>query len=399
MDVQSTAGVAHCRAAPWPESGRNSGHVTVLRPARHLLGRVQLEGFPGSSSLIAVTFVGPSLQERASTPLDPELKIITHLIRVTAEVGIQTDPVSIVNFYVALKSKPLAILTGIAQSGKVALVRILAQALIGDDLRCQMMRGMLAGRQTAMWPSPTCKPGSTPLCPKSDRRSWAARECARVYIACLACISPAELTGFFSELACQLQHGQIMQLPSIHLTQPIAYPSNLLLIGTMDTVRLECRDVDLLTKTIIQWSAVESKLSSGRSTTVTPLDHDGEFLLSCIRDESSARLKLLRILGNASSIRPMLQIADLLERYDAPVPDSVIGETVVYLANAWSKQGVGLFDRANSRNVAIAADLAIAQTILPHIGPILRSVAALYDPLKQALKPFPYSLTLLENLN
>jgi hypothetical protein len=106
---------------------------------------------------------------------------------------------------------------------------------------------------------------------------------------------------------------------------------------------------------------------------VTPLDHDGEFLLSCIRDESSARLKLLRILGNASSIRPMLQIADLLERYDAPLPDSVIGETVVYLANAWSKQGVGLFDRANSRNVAIAADLAIAQTSC-RTSAILRSV-------------------------
>jgi hypothetical protein len=353
---------------------------------------------------MTVTFVSPSLQERASTPLDPELKIITHLIRVTAEVGIQTDPVSIVNFYVALKSKPLAILTGIAQSGKVALVRILAQALIGDDpWRCQMMSGH------AWWAGQT---GNVALFTDIQTRlnsdkvlnlieeAGRPENARRVYIACLACISPAELTGFFSELACQLQHGQIMQLPSIHLTEPIAYPSNLLLIGTMDTVRLECRDVNLLNKTtIIQWPAVESELSAGRPTSVTPLDHDGEFLLSCIRDESSARLKLLRILGNASSIRPMLQIADLLERYDAPLPDSVIGETVVYLANAWSKQGVGLFDRANSRNVAIAADLAIAQTILPHIGPILRSVAALHDPLKQALKPFPYSLALLENLN
>jgi hypothetical protein len=181
---------------------------------------------------MTVTFVSPSLQERASTPLDPELKIITHLIRVTAEVGIQTDPVSIVNFYVALKSKPLAILTGIAQSGKVALVRILAQALIGDDpWRCQMMSGH------AWWAGQT---GNVALFTDIQTRlnsdkvlnlieeAGRPENARRVYIACLACISPAELTGFFSELACQLQHGQIMQLPSIHLTQPIAYPSNLL---------------------------------------------------------------------------------------------------------------------------------------------------------------------------
>ena len=353
---------------------------------------------------MTVTFVSSPFQTHDHLSRDPELKIITRLIQVAAEVGLQTDPVSIVNLHVALKSKPLAILTGMAQSGKVALVRIFAQALIGDDpFRCQIMTGH------AWWTGQT---GNVALFTDMQTRlnsdkvlnliEEAGRpdNAQRVYIACLTHISPAELTGFFSELAYQLQHGQIMRLPSIHLTEPIAYPSNLLLIGTMDTVRVECRDVDLLNKTtIIQWSAVESELSTDRPTTVTPLDHDGEFLLSCIRDESSARLKLLRILGNASSIGPMLQIADLLDRHDAPLPDSVIGETVVYLANAWSKQGVGLFDRANSCNVAIAADLAIAQNILPHIGPILRSLPALYDPVKQVLKPFPHSLSILENLN
>lgn len=91
---------------------------------------------------MTVTFVSSPVQTRDNPLLDPELKIITRLIQATAEVGLQTDPVSIINLYVALKSKPLAILTGLAQGGKVALVRILAQALIGDDpLRCQMMTG------------------------------------------------------------------------------------------------------------------------------------------------------------------------------------------------------------------------------------------------------------------
>lgn len=354
---------------------------------------------------MTVTTISPSFQFRDRTQSDPEQKIVTRLIQATAEVGVQIDPISVVNLYVALKSKPLAILTGVAQSGKVALVRILAQALIGDDpFRCQIMTGH------AWWAGQT---GNVALFTDMQTRLNSEKvlnlievagrpdNAHRVYLACLTRISPAELTGFFSELAYQLQHGQIMQLPSIHLTEPIAYPPNLLLIGTMDTVRLECRDVDLLTKTtIIQWSAVESKLSAARPTTVTPLDHDGEFLSSCIRDEWSARLKLLRILGKrAPSLRPVLQIADLLKMSDAALPDSVIGEAVVYLANAWSKQGVGLFDPAITRNIAIAADLAIAQTVLPYVGQTLRARPALHDPLKQVLKPFPYSLTILENLN
>ena len=239
---------------------------------------------------MTVTFVSPSLLERASAPLDPELKIIKHLMRVTAEVGLQTDPVSIVNLYVALKSKPMAILTGIAQSGKVALVRILAQALIGDDpLRCQMMAGH------AWWAGQT---GNVALFTDMQARLNADKvlslieeagrpeNARRVYLACLTRISPAELTGFFSELACQLRHGQIMQLPGFHLTKPIPYPHNLLLIGTMDAARLDWHDAELLTKTtLIRWPASEPRLAADRSTAVTPLDLDGEFLSSCIRDE------------------------------------------------------------------------------------------------------------------
>ena len=353
---------------------------------------------------MTVSTISPLFQVHDRTPSDPEQKIITRLIQATAEVGVQIDPISVVNLYVALKSKPLAILTGMAQSGKVALVRILAQALIGDDpFRCQMMSGH------AWWASQT---GNVALFTDIQTRlnsdkvlnlmeeAGRPANARRVYIACLTRISPAELTGFFSELACQFQHGQIMRLPGLHLTEPISYPPNFLLIGTMDVARLDWHDAELLAKTtVIQCPAIEPRLSAGRSTTVTPLDLDGEFLSSCIHDEETARLNLLRVLGNVSSLKPMLQVAELLKTSDAPLPDSVIGEAVVYLANAWSKQGVGLFDRANSRNVAIAADLAIAQTILPHIGPILRSVSALHDPLKQALKPRPRTLAALKNPN
>ena len=95
----------------------------------------------------------------------------------------------------------------------------------------------------------------------------------------------------------------------------------------------------------------------------------------------------------------MLQITEHLKMCDAPLPSSVIGEAIVYLANAWSKQGVGLFDPAISRNVAIATDLAILQIVLPHVGQAIRSRPALYDSLRQTLKQFPRSRAAFEDLN
>jgi hypothetical protein len=59
-----------------------------------------------------------------------------------ADAGVRTHTVDIVNCYVAVKSKPLAILIGPSQSGKTVLVRSLAQALTGGDpFRRQIMEG------------------------------------------------------------------------------------------------------------------------------------------------------------------------------------------------------------------------------------------------------------------
>jgi hypothetical protein len=73
---------------------------------------------------------------------DTEREIVARLIKATGEAGLSVDPISIVNFYVALKSEPLVILAGPAQSGKIVLVESLARILTdGDNLRCQTLIG------------------------------------------------------------------------------------------------------------------------------------------------------------------------------------------------------------------------------------------------------------------
>lgn len=173
--------------------------------------------------------------------LNNENDIITRLIQVAATAGVRADPRLITHFYLTLQARRLVILAGPPQSGKIALVHSLAQVLTGGDpLQCQMMVGH------AWWAG---RSGDVGFFTQAQTRFNSAKILAmveealqpenaqRVYIACLTRISPAEVISFFSEIALQLQHGQLIRLPGVHLTQPIPYPPNLFLIGTMDTTQ------------------------------------------------------------------------------------------------------------------------------------------------------------------
>src|SRR4030042_3062986 len=172
----------------------------------------------------------PIRHKNQSTPGDHEALLMASLHKALIENGVTLDQADITNFYVALKSKPLAILASPAQSGKTALVRGLAQSLSEqDDLFIQMITG-----------HPWWAEGSNNVAShtelhirfSTEKVLSIIEEAARpgnadqVFIACLIQISPAELMSFFSEVSYQLQNGQIMRLGDTHLIEPIFFPSN-----------------------------------------------------------------------------------------------------------------------------------------------------------------------------
>lgn len=344
-------------------------------------------------------------QSHHGAPLDDERGLVAHLIQAATEAGVQASSASIVNFYVALKSKPLTILAGPAGSGKIALVNSLARVLTGGDpFQYQAMTGH------AWWAAQT---GNVALFTEGQMRlnTWKIlglveealqpENADQVFIACLNCICPAEVMGFFSEVAFQLWHGQIMRLPAVHLTEPIPWPPNLFMIGTMDTSRFDWWDEDLLSRTtVIQWPAAKASSASfyAQTPAISHRDEDG-FLRACVRNGRAACVKLRRIQGiRLASIRSLFLIEYLLRMHAVPLPQSVLSEAIVYLANAWSGKGIGLFDQATSRNRAIALDLAIAQTILPRVAGAVRRSAALRKQLEETLKGrFPHSLAFLRS--
>jgi len=201
-----------------------------------------------------------------------------------------------------------------------------------------------------------------------------------IFIACLTQISPAELLSFFSEVSFQLQNGQIMRLGDTHLTEPISFPSNLRIIGTMDTNTFDWWDHDLMqSTTVIQWSQTK-EFAEPKVNNDLILDGT-EFLQSCIQCKDAAYRKVYPVLRlQRQPLYSLLQVEAVLRKYISSL-DLVLDDVMIYLANSWSRLGNGLFHPLPDLNLAFALDLAISQILLPRAVDVIRSKEMLRDRL------------------
>lgn len=315
-----------------------------------------------------------------STQADHEAILIASLHAAMLENGVSVSQAEITNFYVALKSKPLAILAGPAQSGKTALVRSLAQSLVErDSLRVQLFTGhpWWAERSAAIANHTRLHERfSTEKILSIIDEARQPDNANQVFIACLTQISPAELLSFFTEVAFQLQNGQIMRLGDTHLSEPVLFPSNLRIIGTMDTPSFDWWDSDLLLSTTVIQLPQANVLPDPMFNQGILLE-ECEFLQSCIRGRNAAYHKVCPVLKRQRQpLYPLLQVEATLKRYISSL-DIAVDEVLIYLANSWSRSGVGLFHPSPDRNLAIALDLAIAQILLPRAADAIQNLATL----------------------
>jgi hypothetical protein len=341
--------------------------------------------------------------ERDNIP-DSELVLRDRLLDASIQAGVQAGCESIVNFYVALKSKPLALLVGERHAGKLSLVNSFAKVLVGENpIAFQKMPGHTwwgkHSENIAVFARAQTKYNTTKIIALIEEALQPENH-DRMYFACLDRISPGELHGYFSNLAFQIQHGEIMLLPGIHLTMPIPFPPNLVMVATMDVPRFDWFDQDILSQTtIIRWQKSESatiplpRIPSKLSNTM-----QSGFLKCCVRSERKAWKKLEHIPGwGERTLRAILEVESVLMKHGVQLPRSVLGEALIYLANAWSFKGQGLFDPSPVRNMNFALDMAISQSVLPHGWNRLVNSAGLREDLCNVLgAQFPHSLEFLE---
>lgn len=352
---------------------------------------------------MASTIYTPLKKASLTSQQDPEIELIDRLVDGVARAGFQADRIDIANFYAALKHRPLAILAGPPKTGKVALVECMANLLTGDNqLQSQVVQGhaWYAGGR----PSNTVLIGMhtrmiTEKLLSAIEEAAQPENAHQVFIVGLTRISPAELLSCFTEVADQVRnHKQVMRIGDAHLSEPIPFPPNLLLIGTLDTVNLNSWDDELLYgATILRWRA--GKGIPQAAAAVETRNREYEFMRYSLRDHRKAYKKLLCV---TAGIQQPFQIVMLLRgvfrTQGIELPPALLNEVILFLANAWSARGNGLFDLVTSRNLEIAFDLALAQLVLPHSLEKLQSSADLRAQVHSLFREqLPRSRALLSN--
>ena len=334
-----------------------------------------------------------------------ERELLARLVQAIREAGLPVDSPWITHLYITLKSKPMAVLVGPPDSGKRSLVRCLAEVL-SDGEPSQYLP--VSGHP---WWSGKC-PNPALFIEAQTRlnaerilalveEAWLPRNTGRVFIACLSQISPAELSGFFAELGYQLQHDELIRLPGAHLTRPVPFPRNLLIIGTLDRRWLDWCDEQVHGMT----SLIRCEWPVGhRHSTPARLRQNSDppgraYLRSWVRSDEAAFRKLIRCPGQNQKLSSLMQRLDgRLRNRGLELPQEVTRGAAIYLANAWSDDGSGLFASEFQANLSIAIDMALAHVVLPPLAGALRASLSLRCAIQRELEGFPRGRALVECL-
>lgn len=303
-------------------------------------------------------------------PPDVELTLIGDALAQISRSGLSITPIWVANFLVALKSKPLIILAGPPDSAKETLVEGFSCALTGrNSYQYQPMLGHPWWANNTHDIATYTQTQSRFLSLKLEamiEEAGLPENHDRFFIAELIKISPGELHEYFSEMAFQLKRGQLMRLPTAHFSEPIPFPPNLSIIGTIDTTRFDWLDHDLLSQaTIIDCTPVKSVSLLDMGNIADDPGREKNLIQSCVRDPQKAFRKMFNILRRLpSALLPFLRAKQLIQKVVSNYSANLLAEGMIYLANSWSYTGQGLFDRDRNKNLQIAMDLAITQSLL-----------------------------------
>jgi len=327
---------------------------------------------------------------------DSESYLIQRVVDRVTVGDSHADRTAIVNLLVTLKSKRMVFIVDDTQNHGATLIRALTRTLFGDNhLQCQILTGH------PWWVG---VPGANNVLNTFHTRFVTDKILAileeasqpensgQMYFACLSQISPAELSSYFIDVAYQLSRGEIMRIGDVHFSKPMRYPSNMWLLGTMDESQMSpINEKQISEAMVVHGQPVKTKSHS------LQFGNDWKgfqtiFLRSCIRNRQTAYHKLQSILSeHGTTFAPLLNVLQSLKNNGVSLPSSILDQCVIYLANAFSIRGQGLFDPITCRNLEIASDLAIQQVLLTRSRDKIRSSRSFRLEMYDLLRTFPRS--------
>ena len=278
----------------------------------------------------------------------------------------------LVELYIALKSKPMAILYGPPDSGKLGAARTLAQRLAGSGGVClQEMVGH------AWWAS---RSESVAMFTEAQERfnrdkmlalieEAAGNQAAgRLFVALLSRISPAEWSEL-ALLAVQFRRGYIVRDPDDRPPRRLTISPKILVIATADSLAPAPWDSNLLKMTsILPWSGHRGQGTALSSPAAWPATEGRAFPEMSVRAPRPA-LRRLRSLPDWRDelLRPLLAITTAMNLHGVPDANRASSEALVYLANTWTWDGKGLLAPSFEDNLRIGLRFAVNLAMVPRL--------------------------------
>jgi hypothetical protein len=304
------------------------------------------------------------------------------------------------SYYVALRTKPFVILSGISGTGKTRLTHLFAEFLTGD---ASNQYRVLPVRPD--WTDPSALLGYTNLLAGPEGRYVSTtfldfvREAGRpenrrkAYFVCLDEMNLARVEYYLADLLSAMETPEreiLLHGPRGDAT--VRIPANLFLTGTVnvdETTHTFSRKV-LDRANVMELGAADLAAFGGSDSAQSELGEDKERLQEIFL---SARTRTVRdALDRLAVVTPGLsdRTVDLLVRLNNALSSADLGfgyrvrdEVLIYLSNSYDSQGAGLFDPDPQRNGLIALDLQVLQKVLPRLSgateqiePALRAVLA-----------------------
>lgn len=314
------------------------------------------------------------------------------------------DREALVNYYVALKTKRYVILAGPPTPDKMCLAQALAEVLVPQPSK-QWSRL----QAHPWWVTHSGDPGHLAVAHArfsnlklldaiADAAANLATGHPSPFFVGLERMSPAEAVCYFDDLPKGLlwrPDGTVTRVP---------VPYNLYVTGTLDveessgsvpggeehrqaiTIRLRHDEV--------------RAPGRGRGESKPRPDWQVSFVRSAVHTGDQARAKLAQILSaDCAPLAPLEQLERLLGA--ATFSPTVRAEALAYVANAFDRDGRGLFVESALENLSVAQDYALMQSVLPHVGTAwLESSRVGSDEVKEYLAPrFPRACAWMERLS
>ncbi len=380
------------------------GVALVSQDSRSLAGESALkerEEQPRGARMTNAAAIHETTAAYGAAPTLTETDLLAALEEYALAQGFTFPPHLLRAYYVALQTKPFAILSGVGGSGKTKMAELFAELLTG-----------YAPRQFRLLPVRPDWADSAPLfgyhnvlanryvsTPFLDMAREAARpeHRDRAYFVCLDEMNLARVEHYLADYLSALE-SRAHRVPLHEDVPDFVLPPNLFVTGTVnvdETTHTFSRKV-LDRANTLDFDAAAPPLGSaplgGKGAglalgedTALPAECQRLFLGSRVIGVGRARERLSQIKAGFGerALAALQAVNERLHAYRLHFAFRVRDDVLVYLANAWDAQTQqGLLLPGKEENFALALDLQMCQKVLPRLSGLHETLAPLLADLQ-----------------